>query len=62
MAQMLLLRRPLDMARRAPRGVPGLVPRRPSPDAGAPARGILLAVALSSGAWIGLALLMARGW
>lgn len=59
---MLLLRRPLDMAHRASPGVPGVVPRRPSPDAGAPARGILLAVALSSGAWIGLAQLAVRGW
>jgi hypothetical protein len=58
MGQMLLLRRPSDAARQAPLRTS----RRSRQDPGAPARGILLALALSSCAWMGLALLLPRFW
>ena len=46
--------------------VPGrmlrLQPRQSAPDPGAPARGILLALALSTAFWVGLALLAPLLW
>jgi hypothetical protein len=41
---------------------PARMPRRTRPEAGAAARGIMLALALSSVAWIGVALLVPRLW
>ncbi len=38
------------------------LPRRPGPEAGAAARGVMAALALSTIAWIGIALLVPRLW
>jgi hypothetical protein len=38
------------------------LPRRTRPEAGNAARGIMLALALSSVAWVGIALLVPRLW
>lgn len=62
MAQMLLFRRPSDVARQARSWMPPAASRRPPQDAGAPARGILLALVLSAAAWICLALALPRFW
>lgn len=59
MGQMLLLRRPVDSACPAPSQASHQA-RRQEP--GAPARGILLALALSSVAWLGIAVVLQRLW
>jgi hypothetical protein len=41
---------------------PARMPRRTRPEAGDAARGIMLALALSSAAWVGVALLVPRLW
>lgn len=38
------------------------LPRRTRPEAGSAARGIMLALAISSVAWVGIALLVPRLW
>jgi hypothetical protein len=58
MGQMILLRRPSDFLPRGP--FPGQSGSQRDPSAAA--RGILLALALSSLAWIAIALLVPRLW
>ena len=54
-----LLREPADFR---PTATLLRLPRRPMPDAGGAARGIMIALALSSLAWVALALLVPRLW
>jgi hypothetical protein len=58
MGRMLILRRPVDAVGHVPFRTPWRLPEDPR----APARGILLALALSCCAWLVLALVLPRLW